>query len=103
VEDPILDTGGGIKRAEPLLAGEPFVVANGDSLLEIDVGKVIDAHEARRAVATMVVRPDVRAADYGVVELDAADRIRRIAGLPAGPAPSLPWRRYMFPGLHVFD
>jgi UTP-glucose-1-phosphate uridylyltransferase len=34
-EDPILDTGGGIKKAEPLLAGEPFVVANGDSLLEV--------------------------------------------------------------------
>ena len=33
-EDPILDTGGGIKRAEPLLGGEPFVVINGDSLLE---------------------------------------------------------------------
>ena len=103
VEDPILDTGGGIKRAEALLAGEPFVVANGDSLLELDVGKVIAAHEARRAVATMVVRADARVADYGIVELDAAGRIRRIAGLPPGPAPSIPWRQYMFPGLHVFD
>jgi NDP-sugar pyrophosphorylase family protein len=102
-EDPILDTGGGIKRAEPLLAGEPFVVANGDSLLELDVREVVASHERRGAVATMVVRPDPRATDYGLVELDEDDRIRRIAGLPPGPAPSSPWRPFMFPGLHIFE
>jgi NDP-sugar pyrophosphorylase family protein len=103
VEDPILDTGGGIKRAEPLLSGEPFVVANGDSLLELDVGAVVASHEARGALATMVVRPDPRAGSYGVVELDPEDRIRRVAGLPPGPPPETPWRTFMFPGLHVFD
>lgn len=103
IEDPILDTGGGIKRAEPLLAGEPFVVANGDSLLELDVGAVIASHEARGAVATMVVRPDPRAADYGLVELDSRDRVRRVAGLPPGQVPDEPWRAFMFPGLHVFQ
>lgn len=103
VEDPILDTGGGIKRAEPLLAGEPFLVANGDSLLELDVGAVVAAHEARGAVATMVVRPDPRAAEYGLVELDAEDRVRRVAGLPPGQGPEEQFRPFMFPGLHVFQ
>jgi len=50
-EDPILDTGGGIKRAEPLLAGEPFVVVNGDSLLELRLEDVVAFH---RADATVV-------------------------------------------------
>jgi NDP-sugar pyrophosphorylase family protein len=103
VEDPILDTGGGIKRAEPLLAGEPFVVANGDSLLELDVGEVVASHRARGALATMVVRPDAKATEYGLVELDAEDRIRRIAGLPPGQVPETPWRAFMFPGLHIFE
>jgi NDP-sugar pyrophosphorylase family protein len=101
-EDPILDTGGGIKRAEPLLAGEPFVVINGDSLLEIQLRDVIDYHQTRGGVATMVVRPDPEAATYGLIELDRDDRVRRLVGLPPGDVAE-PLRGFMFPGLHVFE
>jgi mannose-1-phosphate guanylyltransferase len=100
-EDPILDTGGGIKHAEPLLGGEPFVVVNGDSLLELDLRELTAHHEAHGAVVTMAVRPDPDVVRYGVVELDAADRVRRVAGLPPGPVAG-PLRAFMFPGLHVF-
>lgn len=100
-EDPILDTGGGIKHAQALLAGEPFVVANGDSLLELPLRDVLDAHEARRAVVTMVLRPDDDGS-FGRVEIDAADRVRRIVGLPPGPAVPAA-RAFMFPGLHVLE
>jgi len=100
-EDPILDTGGGIKKAEPLLAGEPFVVANGDSLLEIRLRDLIDWHRAHGGVATLALRPDPDAAGYGLVELDDADRVRRIVGLPASAAPAA--RGFMFPGLHVLE
>jgi NDP-sugar pyrophosphorylase family protein len=100
-EDPILDTGGGIKRAEPLLAGEPFVVANGDSLLEIQLRDLVEWHEAHGGVATLAVRPDPNVAHYGTVELDDTDRVCRIVGLPptAKPGP----RALMFPGLHVLE
>src|SRR6185295_6426419 len=64
-EDPILDTGGGIKRAETLLGGAPFVVVNGDSLLELRLAELVEFHRARRGVATMAVRPDADAARYG--------------------------------------
>lgn len=101
VEDPILDTGGGIKRAEPLLAGEPFVVVNGDSLLEIRLRDVINFHRAHGGVATLAVRPDPAAAQYGLVELDDDDRVRRIVGQPATAPPGS--RRLMFPGLHVLE
>ena len=100
-EDPILDTGGGIKRAQPLLAGEPFVVVNGDSLLELRLEDVVAFHRERAAVATMVVRPDPEAARYGLIELDADDRVRRVVGLPAGVEGD--FRGFMFPGLHVFE
>jgi len=100
-EDPILDTGGGIKRAEPLLAGEPFVVANGDSLLEIRLRDLVEWHEAHGGVATLAVRPDPNVAHYGTVELNDTDRVCRIVGLPptAKPGP----RALMFPGLHVLE
>ncbi len=101
-EDPILDTGGGIRRAEPLLRGEPFVVANGDSLLELRLRDVVEFHEAHGGIATMVVRADPDASGYGLVELDAGDRVRRIAGLPAEVTRD-DLRPFMFPGLHVMQ
>jgi NDP-sugar pyrophosphorylase family protein len=101
-EDPILDTGGGIKRAEPLLAGEPFVVVNGDSLLEVDLAEVIAFHRARGGLATIAVRADPDAARWGLVEIDADDRVRRIAGRPAGDV-GANLRGFMFPGLHVLE
>jgi NDP-sugar pyrophosphorylase family protein len=100
-EDPILDTGGGIKHAEPLLAGEPFIVTNGDSLLELRLQDVVAFHRARGGIATMAVRPDPDAARYGLIELDATDRVRRIVGSPSGIGAAL--RPFMFPGLHVFQ
>lgn len=101
-EATILDTGGGIKQAEPLLAGEPFVVVNGDSLLEVSLPEIADAHRRSGAIATMALRADPDAARYGLVEIDADARVRRIVGLPAGTrADGL--RGYMFPGLHVMD
>jgi len=99
-EDPILDTGGGIKRAEPLLGREPFVVVNGDSLLELRLQDVVARHVASGALATMVVRPDPEARRYGLIELDEDDRVRRIVGVPADAPGAL--RGFMFPGLHVF-
>jgi NDP-sugar pyrophosphorylase family protein len=101
-EPQILDTGGGIKRAEPLLGGEPFVVANGDSLLELPLREVLEYHQDRAGIITMVVRPSPDAARLGLIELDAEDRVRRVAGRPEGPL-DVPLREFMFPGLHVFE
>ena len=37
-EPVILGTGGGLKQAEPHFSGEPVLVLNGDTLVEIDLG-----------------------------------------------------------------
>jgi len=100
-EDELLDTGGGIKRAESLLGGEPFAVINGDSVLDLALADVLEHHERHGGVATMVVRPDADAARYGLIELDADDRVWRVAGRPAGGPTTL--RPFMFPGLQIFD
>ncbi len=36
-EEPILDTGGGIKKAQPWLDGETFLVLNCDTILDLDL------------------------------------------------------------------
>ena len=101
-EDPILDTGGGIAHARALLGDEPFVVANGDSLLELPLRELTAFHRARGGIATMAVRPAPDAASWGLIELDQDDRVRRVVGRPDGPV-SAPLRGFMFPGLHVFE
>jgi NDP-sugar pyrophosphorylase family protein len=101
-EEPILDTGGGIKQAQPFLGGGRFVVLNSDSIMELDLARVVEWHQAHGALATMVLRPDRDAARYGIIEIDAAHRIRRFLGQPAtvegGPLTPL-----MFAGVHVFE
>jgi NDP-sugar pyrophosphorylase family protein len=100
-EDPILDTGGAIKRAQPHLEGGRFVVLNGDIICDLDLRAVIDWHAARGALATMVLRPDRDAARYGHIEIDAGGRIRRFLGTPA--TVGVPLTPLMFAGVHVFE
>jgi NDP-sugar pyrophosphorylase family protein len=101
-EATILDTGGGVKHAEPLLAGEPFVLVNGDSLLEVSLPALVEFHRSRGGLATMALRADPEAARYGLVEIDGGARVRRIVGLPPGADPT-GLRGLMFPGLHVLE
>jgi mannose-1-phosphate guanylyltransferase len=100
-EDPILDTGGAIKKAEPFLGGETFVVINADILVDLRLAEAIAWHRRQGALATMVLRPDPLAARYGLIEIDARARVRRILGQPAGGAEDL--IPLMFAGVHVFE
>lgn len=106
VEDPILETGGGIANARPFLDGDRFAVLNADTVIDVDLGSVVAAHVRRGALATMVLRADPDVARYGAIEIDADDRIRRFLGhadpaLTAAAATGL--RALMYPGVMVFD
>lgn len=53
----LLETGGGLKKAAPLLTGtEPIIIYNVDILSNIDISKVIHEHLKSEALATLVVR-----------------------------------------------
>lgn len=100
-EDPLLDTGGGILNARALLGDERFVVLNSDSVIDLDLRRLVAWHVAQRGVATMVLRADPAAARFGLVEIDAAQRVRRLLGRPAAVAG--PLTALMFAGVHVFE
>jgi NDP-sugar pyrophosphorylase family protein len=101
-EDPLLDTGGAIKNAEPLLRAETdFLVLNGDTIIDLPLDRLLAAHRAHAATATLVLRRDPEQARYGLVEIDDTDRIRRFLGVPAAvPEPLTP---YMFAGVHALS
>ena len=100
-EDPILDTGGAVRRVQPFLGGDRFVVLNSDTIADLDLQALLAAHHAAGALATMVLRPDREAARFGLIEVDAENRIRRFLGQPAHV--DVPLTPLMFGGVHVFE
>jgi NDP-sugar pyrophosphorylase family protein len=99
-EEILLGTGGGIKKALPLLGDDPFLVVNGDALFAPDFERAAAFHRASGAVATMVVRRDPDADKYGAVGLDRDGVVRQLVW--AGDA-SIVDERFMFTGMHVLD
>lgn len=57
-ESELLDTGGGLKNAAELLAGdEPFFLHNVDVLSDIDLGAMMREHRESGALATLAAKP----------------------------------------------
>jgi NDP-sugar pyrophosphorylase family protein len=51
----VLETGGGLRKARPLLEKSPFVMMNVDILTDMDLGAMIDAHFMHLPLATLAV------------------------------------------------
>lgn len=57
VHEPVrLETGGGIKNAQPFLEGGPFFVYSGDILTDVDLQDLIDVHFAAGNDVTLALR-----------------------------------------------
>lgn len=74
-EDEPLGRGGGIKKAMKLLKGdfEDVFVTNGDSLWVLDIPDMVNTHEMKGALATMMV-VQLRS-PYGIVDIDDSDQV----------------------------
>lgn len=51
----LLDTGGGLLKAESLLSGDRMILYNADIMTDIDLGQMIDAHDRSGADVTLLV------------------------------------------------
>jgi mannose-1-phosphate guanylyltransferase len=80
-EDTPLGTAGAVKNVERYL-DSTFLVLNGDILTDLDLTAMLAFHRERRAALTIALTPveDVRA--YGLVEIDADQRIHRFIEKP---------------------
>jgi NDP-sugar pyrophosphorylase family protein len=84
-----LGKGGGIKNAEYMLNGEPFIVINGDIITDLDLRRLISFHEEKGGLATIALYQVTDPSRYGSVELDREGRITRFVEKPEpGMAPS---------------
>jgi len=66
-EMPVLGSAGGPRRALPLLGTSPFLIVNGDTLTNVNVGALVEAHRTSGALVTMAVIPNLEPAKYGGV------------------------------------
>ncbi len=74
-EETPLGTGGALRLALPLINSDPVLVMNGDSFCDADLEKFARRHNAVVAHASLVLVLVEDVARYGVVEVDAADRV----------------------------
>lgn len=102
-EDPILDTGGGIKNAQPFLDDEPFLVLNADTILDFNLTAFLAAHQQTHAIGTLLLRPNPDEEHYGLIETDQRGVIRRIRGEPSEIQINEPLSRLMFTGCQVLE
>ncbi len=101
-EPEILGTGGGVKKVEDFFQGETFIVINADTIIDLDLEKVVEHHRMKKASATMVLKQIHGWREYGAVEVDYNGRVRRIRGKPEGDI-SVSLRPVVFTGLHVLE
>lgn len=101
LEDPILETGGGIKNAQALLDGETFVVVNCDTILDLNLQEALEFHRQKQASATLVLRSDPDIERYGVLQINGQGRICRIREHALGVSESL--SSYMFTGVQILE
>ena len=101
-ESTLLGTGGGLKAAEAFFEKQPFLVMNGDTLISLDVKALIQFHHSHGGMATLVLRDDPQAAQWGTVETDPQNCILRINGCGRSlPDPNEPVMERMFAGVHI--
>ena len=85
IEEPeILGTSGAIDNARAYLEGDTFIVVNGKIATDIDLGAALETHRRERALATLVLRPNVERERYSIVEVEG-HAVRGFGGYPHAP------------------
>ncbi len=108
-EPKILGTAGALDNARHLLEDDTFLIANGKIITDIDIAAAIKTHKDSGAIATMVLKPNVKREKFTIVEL--ADGMVRGFGDFAKPLTEDEIRDTereievpcMFTGIHILE
>jgi len=111
-ETVLLGTGGPLCGLRDFFGGEPFVVANADTVMDLDVAAMIELHRTRRAVATFALFRPANLDAYSRLEVDHERRLRRMRLLTGKhgafedfppESPPCEVEPYMFCGLYICE
>ena len=68
-EEPnILGTAGALDNARDLLEDDTFLIVNGKIITDIDIAAALETHRASGAIATMVLKPNIKREKFTIVE-----------------------------------
>lgn len=91
-ESTLLGTGGGARHALDLL-GDRFFIVNGDTLTDLDLCELLNAHEQAGATVTLAVSDNPDPSRYGGIVVDGTDRVTSFVS-PGQPS-------LHFPGVQI--
>jgi mannose-1-phosphate guanylyltransferase len=77
-EPILLGTGGPLLALRDYFHDEPFLILNGDTIMDLDLPGMIAMHRERRALATMALRETASPQAYSRIEIDSSGQIRRM-------------------------
>jgi mannose-1-phosphate guanylyltransferase len=87
VQGMAVGSAGGMRKIQDFSAffDETFVVLCGDALVDVDLGRVLQFHREKKALATIVLRdvPREQVTKYGVVEISRHGRVLRFQEKPS--------------------
>jgi D-glycero-alpha-D-manno-heptose 1-phosphate guanylyltransferase len=75
IEEELMGTGGGIKKALSLTTTEQVLVLNGDSFVEVNLDQLVRFHSDMGAALTMTIAEVDNASRFGRVVLDKTGRV----------------------------
>ena len=80
----LLGSAGGPRLALPIIGAGTFFLINGDTLIDLDLGRLAAAHAESGAQATLALVPNREWLRYGGVRMDARQQVTGF--VPRGPA-----------------
>jgi D-glycero-alpha-D-manno-heptose 1-phosphate guanylyltransferase len=104
IEHRQLGTAGALKHAEAAVRSNPFLLLNGDSLVELDLPGLLRAHRETSALVTMALVHVPDASRYGNVQLDARGAVIQFSEKPPESGASIPSRgSFINAGVYALD
>ncbi len=110
IEQPdILGTAGALAYAREHLENAPFLIVNGKIITDIDIAAAMETHKQSGALATMVLKPNIKREKFTIVETE--DGCVKRFGPHAAPVTEEELRDteheiatpLMFTGIHILE
>jgi NDP-sugar pyrophosphorylase family protein len=83
-EDRLWGDAGSVKRCEDFFDEDTFLVVGGDDLVDMDLGRLVQFHKDKKAIATIALSLVDDPSEYGIALLNERGRITRFLEKPKG-------------------
>jgi NDP-sugar pyrophosphorylase family protein len=108
-EPKILGTSGALDNAREFLADETFLIINGKIITDIEITAALETHRRAGALATMVLKPNVKRERFTVVNVSDGyvtgfgDYAQPLTEAEIRDAEHEPETPLMFTGIHILE